>query len=65
MVKSAFRVLDLLELLAGTGRAMTHSELARRSGIPKSSLTQLLRTLVQRGYVDQVPESLQFQLGER
>lgn len=65
LVKSADRVLDLLELLAGTGRAMTHAELARRTGIPKSSLTQLLRTLVQRGYVEQPGESPQFQLGER
>ncbi|MBL0420580.1 IclR family transcriptional regulator [Ramlibacter sp. AW1] len=64
-VKSAERVLDLLELLAGTGRAMTHAELARRTGIPKSSLTQLLRTLVQRGYVEQPAQAPQFQLGER
>jgi DNA-binding IclR family transcriptional regulator len=65
LVKSADRVLDLLELLAGTGRAMTHAELARRTGIPKSSLTHLLRTLVPRGYVTQSSESQQFQLGER
>lgn len=65
LVKSADRVLDLLELLASTGRAMTHAELARRTGIPKSSLTQLLRTLVQRGYVEQAAGSPQFQLGER
>jgi DNA-binding IclR family transcriptional regulator len=65
LVKSADRVLDLLELLAGTGRAMTHAELARRTGIPKSSLTHLLRTLVLRGYVEQPGESQQFQLGER
>src|SRR4051812_42012012 len=64
LVKSADRVLDLLELLAGTGRAMTHAELARRTGIPKSSLTHLLRTLVERGYVAQHRESQQFQLGE-
>lgn len=65
LVKSAERVLDLLELLAGTGRAMTHAELARRTGIPKSSLTHLLRTLVRRGYVEQPAQAPQFQLGER
>lgn len=63
-VKSADRVLDLLELLASTGRSMTHSELARRTGIPKSSLTPLLRNLAQRGYVEQSEDTLQFQLGE-
>ena len=63
-VKSADRVLDLLELLASTGRAMTHGELARRTGIPKSSLTPLMRNLEQRGYVEQVEGKQQFQLGE-
>lgn len=63
-VKSAVRVLDLLELLASTGRAMTHAEIARRTGIPKSSLTALLHSLTQRGYVEQPAASVQFQLGE-
>lgn len=63
-VKSAVRVLDLLELLASTGRVMAHAEIARRTGIPKSSLTSLLRSLAQRGYVEQLPDSLRFQLGE-
>src|SRR5437867_8333128 len=51
-VKSADRVLDILDLLAFTGREMTHAEIARRIDIPKSSLTHLLRNLVQRGYAD-------------
>lgn len=63
-VKSADRVLDLLELLASTGRAMTHAEIARRTGIPKSSLTPLLRNLVHRGYIEPLAHSQQFQLGE-
>ena len=63
-VKSADRVLDLLELLASTGRAMTHAEIARRTGIPKSSLTPLLRNLVRRGYIEPLAHSQQFQLGE-
>jgi DNA-binding IclR family transcriptional regulator len=65
LVKSADRVLDVLELLASTGRVMTHAELARRTGIPKSSLTHLLRTLVQRDYVERAAGSPQFKLGER
>ena len=43
---------------------MTHAELGRRTGIPKSSLTALLRNLAQRGYVDQLAHSQEFQLGE-
>lgn len=63
-VKSAVRVLDLLELLASTGRTMTHAEIGRRTGIPKSSLTALLHSLETRGYVEQAAGSLQYQLGE-
>ncbi|MGG5810084.1 IclR family transcriptional regulator [Falsiroseomonas sp. CW058] len=48
---SALRALDLLALLARTGRAMTHAELAATLGVPKSSLTLLLRTLAERDYV--------------
>lgn len=57
-VKSADRVLDLFELLALWGQPMSHSEIAEQLGIPKSSLTHLLHTLVQRGY-------LAFDRGER
>lgn len=64
LVKSANRILDILELLASTGRAMTHSEIARRTGIPKSSLSHLLRNLVIRGYVELNRDLQVFRLGE-
>jgi DNA-binding IclR family transcriptional regulator len=64
-VKSADRVLDLLELLAGTGRAMSHAELSRRTEIPKGSLTPLLRNLVARGYVELAEGTQEYRLGER
>ncbi|MGO9700841.1 MAG: helix-turn-helix domain-containing protein [Xanthobacteraceae bacterium] len=35
-VKSADRVLDLLELLCSTGHPMTHTEIASALSIPKS-----------------------------
>lgn len=54
-VKSADRVLDLLELLNRSTRAMSHTDLAEALGIPKSSLSQLLRSLVARGYVALAP----------
>ncbi|MFC7557309.1 IclR family transcriptional regulator [Pseudoroseomonas wenyumeiae] len=50
-VKSAGRVLDLFELLARYDREVAHAEIADGLGIPRSSLTQLLKDLVARGYV--------------
>lgn len=64
-VKSADRVLDILETLASVGRGMSHADLSRRTGIPKSSLTPLLRNLVQRGYIETVVGTQDFQLGEQ
>jgi DNA-binding IclR family transcriptional regulator len=50
-VKSADRVLDVFELLAMHGRSISHSEISHALSIPKSSLTQLLRNLQDRGYL--------------
>src|SRR3954470_20537108 len=55
-VKSAARVLDLLEAL-GSGPPQSFAELSDRLGIPKSSLFHLLNTLAARGYVEQAPEA--------
>lgn len=52
MVKSAARILDLLELMAELPHGITLSETARRLVIPKSSLSALLSTLEMRGYVE-------------
>ena len=51
LVKSASRVLDLIEILALTPRALGVTELSQRLGIPKSSTSMLLATLEARGYV--------------
>lgn len=50
-VKSAVRVLDLLELFAVVTRPMGVSEIAKRLEWPKSSAQALLRTLAARGYL--------------
>jgi DNA-binding IclR family transcriptional regulator len=50
-VKSAARVLDILELLAVLGFPLGVSDIARRLDMPKSSAHTLLSTLVVRGYV--------------
>ena len=51
MVKSAFRVLDLLELFTSFPTPMGVSEVARRLQLPKSSTLALLQTLTVRGYL--------------
>jgi DNA-binding IclR family transcriptional regulator len=49
-VRSAARVLDIVELLSNAPSAMTLSGIAERMSTPKSSTLMLLRTLVARGY---------------
>lgn len=62
-VKSADRVIDLFELLSRSSRGVSHSNIADRLGIPKSSLTPLLRNMVLRGYVSAGQDGRLYQLG--
>lgn len=62
-VKSADRVLAVLELLARKAQALSHTEIAAALGIPKSSLTQLLRNLSARAYIASAPGANTFALG--
>jgi len=64
-VKSADRVLDLLELLNQSSFGLSHSEIADHLAIPKSSLSQLMKNLVGRGYVAYSPADKLYQLGDR
>jgi len=50
-VKSAVRVLDLLEMFSTTDEFMGVTEVARKLDIPKSSAQALLVTLTRRGYL--------------
>jgi len=43
---------------------MIHAEIARRTRIPKSSLTQLLSNLAERGYIETVQDSSAVRLGD-
>ncbi|WP_439577057.1 IclR family transcriptional regulator [Elioraea sp.] len=63
LVKSAARVLDLLELLAAAPGPARLSALAERMAIPKSSAFALLGTLVAKGYVEEERDG--FRLAER
>ncbi len=51
-VKSAARILDLLELLSVMPEPMRLTDIARQMDMPKSSASGLLNTLAGRGYVD-------------
>ncbi len=64
-VKSADRVLDLFELLARRGKGMSHAEIAEALGIPKSSLTQLVKNLLNRDYLAYAPDEKRYKLGSK
>lgn len=55
-VQSVQRTLDLLEAVASAGGAMAIGELAFASGLPLPTIHRLLRTLVDRGYMRQLPD---------
>jgi IclR family acetate operon transcriptional repressor len=61
-VQSLDRALDLLEQMAEAGGEVGLSELSETSGLPLPTIHRLLRTLVQRGYVRQLP-SRRYALG--
>ena len=65
MVKSADRALDLLEFVTGAREAPTFTRIARELELPKSSLSQLLGTLVARRYLDLDPTSATYRPGEQ
>ena len=62
-VKSALRVLDLLELFSSTTADVKLSDVARQLSMPKSSTSALLNTLISRGYVEGNPAG--YRLAER
>jgi IclR family acetate operon transcriptional repressor len=63
-VQSVGRVLDLLEIAGGAGGEIGLSQLAARSGLPLPFIHRLLRTLVDRGYMRQLPNR-RYALGAR
>jgi DNA-binding IclR family transcriptional regulator len=65
MTKSALRVLDILEYIAEQKNGSTHSQVAQALGIPKSSLTALMKDLVSRGYLILDPDTARFEIGSQ
>lgn len=62
-VRSADRTLDLLELMAGQPEGIGFNEIVGELGLPKSSLSGLLRTLMARRYVTRTADGRRYQLG--
>ena len=61
--KSAERVLDILELVTTTPDGLSRSEIAEQLGIPKSSASVLLRSLVERRYLQSDGSGRRLKLG--
>jgi IclR family transcriptional regulator, acetate operon repressor len=64
-VKSADRVLDILEAVATAAGRASFSSLMTDLGIPRSSLFQLLGNLTARGYLEQDAATLRYRLGAK
>ncbi len=63
-VQSVGRVLDVLETVAAAGRDLSISEIAAVCGLPVPTIHRLARTLVDRGYMRQLPNR-RYALGAR
>jgi IclR family transcriptional regulator, acetate operon repressor len=63
-VQSVERAFDLLEVLAAAGGELSLSEIAATTELPLPTIHRLLRTLVGRGHVRQLP-SRRYALGPR
>jgi IclR family transcriptional regulator, KDG regulon repressor len=64
-VKSAERVLDILELLCGYRDGLSQAEIRSQLDIPKSSLHALIHLLASRGYVEGERLSGRYKLGRK
>lgn len=64
-VKSADRILTILELLSADPRPRTYSELLAETGLPKSSLHGLLATLAARSWLTETRPGPTYTLGIR
>ena len=63
-VQSVSRVLDVLEIVANAGGQLALSEIAAATGVPLPTVYRLARTLVDRGYMQQLPNR-HYALGSR
>jgi DNA-binding IclR family transcriptional regulator/ABC-type xylose transport system substrate-binding protein len=64
-VRSAYRALDLIEVLSSHASGMTFSQVMEALQLPRSSTHDLLQTLVGRRYLEFQPEGRLYRLGSR
>ena len=62
-VKSAARVMEVLDVLRNYPDGMTFQELCNELDIPKSSMHELLSTMTERNYLNQSLENKKYSLG--
>ena len=65
MVKSANRILSILEIIGASESGLTHADITAALQIPKSSLTALLFDLIDQEYILQNKLSKRFTLGPK
>jgi len=65
IVKSADRVLDILELFAELQQPMSLTEIARRLNLPASSTHKLLKNMEARGFLETDKHEKMFDLGHK
>lgn len=63
-VQSVGRALDILELIDGSGGEMALVEMSAASGLPMPTIHRIVRTLVDRNYLRQLPDR-RYALGSR
>lgn len=63
-VQSVGRALDILELIDGAGGEMALVEMSAASGLPMPTIHRIVRTLVDRNYLRQLPDR-RYALGSR
>ncbi|MCU1546746.1 MAG: IclR family transcriptional regulator [Homoserinimonas sp.] len=65
LTPAVVRTLDILELFLDADGPLTAPEVVRRTGLPRTSVHELLSTLVARGYLQRDETSSAFRLGVR
>ncbi|MBX9463895.1 MAG: IclR family transcriptional regulator [Aquamicrobium sp.] len=64
-MKSVFKALDILEAFEDRPRHLSLGDLVKATGLDKSAVQRFTHTLVQRGYLEQDPNTRRFALGRQ
>src|SRR5687767_274555 len=64
-VRALERALDILDAFSVATPELTLTRLAERTGLPKSTVVRLVAILVERRYLERVPDAESFRIGVR